>query len=281
MKDFRLTRILLTSLLLVLGVMGSGMDAALKVYRISGDVMVKTKTGIRKAERRETVLPVDELMIPDGGSVEILDSETHRIYVSAKTGNMTVKNLVEDAQEQASSVTKRTNKKVLDAIADNAAARRNSYSVGGISIHETDAVMHAPLVCPDSVSYLTYLMTLQQDNDGEDMFDIILMRRQSQEDEEAFNFSVFNTLAKPLFYNVIDIRDGNSSELYFPRNPIARPKKESIASEYRFLPDDEIKGYIVIASEKDFTKEDMEKLMQPGYDPDEEYFFSLLLTSEE
>lgn len=281
MKDNRLTRILLFVFIVMMAGIWSGLDAALKVYRISGDVTVKTKAGTHKAERRETLLPADELVIPAGGSVEILDSDNHRIYVSDKTGTVTVSNLVDEARANAASVTKRTNKKVLDAIAENAAARRNSYAVGGISFHETDAVMHAPVACPDSVSYLAYLMSLSGNFEEEDQFDIILMRRQCQEDDEAFNFAVFNTLSKPLYYNVVDIRDGHSTDLYLPQNPIARPKKESIASEYRFLADEEVKGYIVIASEKDFTSEDVEKLMQPGFEPDEEYYFSLLLTSEE
>lgn len=274
----RATKILLSvlSICLIAGIFSTS-SASLKVYRLNGNVSVQTKSGSKKLARRDELSQSDIVTVPKGGYIEILDSKTHRIYTSNRAGKSSVKKIMETAEADAAGVTRRTNKKVLDAIAENAATKKNSFAVGGISIHETDAVVHAPIACPDSISYLAFLMQIDRNTDTEDSFDIILMQRETVDNDDSFNFAVFNTLSKPLYFNVIDINSGEDASLYFPGNPIARPKKETIIQEYRFAQDDDTDGYIVIASDKDFTAEDVKMLFRPGYEPEEDYYFSLLL----
>ncbi len=58
-------------------------DAALKIYRLSGDVKIKQPSGLSVLQRRDAVKPSDKLVIPAGSKVEILDSESRRILIVA------------------------------------------------------------------------------------------------------------------------------------------------------------------------------------------------------
>ena len=55
-------------------------SAALQIYKVKGNVtLAKGKMNVT-ASRRAYVNPADRLSIPAGGSIEILDTETHRIF---------------------------------------------------------------------------------------------------------------------------------------------------------------------------------------------------------
>lgn len=49
-----------------------------------------------------------------------------------------------------------------------------------------------------------------------------------------------------------------------------------VAEEYVFLPNADGRGYVAIASDVDFTLDDVKRLLEAGYDPDDEYYLTIL-----
>ncbi|MDE6693258.1 MAG: hypothetical protein K2K05_07715, partial [Muribaculaceae bacterium] len=88
---------LLFKLLLILTIIAplpQNLDAALKIYRLSGNVKIKQPSGLTLLQRRDGVKPSDVLVIPDGSKVEILDTDTRRIFTSTGQGTFSVKDII-------------------------------------------------------------------------------------------------------------------------------------------------------------------------------------------
>ena len=247
----------------------------LKIYKIKGEVTVKTSGGTRKGEKRQTVAASDVLNIPRNAAVSILDTREKRVYSSLSQGRISVKQLIDQAKSNASNITRTTNDMVLEAVADNARSKSEGFGIAGASIHEANAVIHAPMDLPEGMSYLAYLRGL---GDGvyNDEYDVILLRRDINYDDETFNFAVFNTLSKPLYFNIIQQRTDREPELHFLDNPIAAPRTQTVVEEYLYLLPDYPDGYIVVASDRDFTIEDVKNLLNPRYEPEADFYFTLL-----
>lgn len=279
--------ILLTKKLLVTAIIGAfailiGTEAmaSLQIYKVKGEVTVKSKAKTKKAERRAILEPTDLLSIPKGGSVDILDSKTHRIYSSIGTGNMTVKALMEKAESHAADITRNINRKVMAAVADNADQKRTGYDAMGMTIHETDAIAHPPVEIPEGMSYLSYLLEKAKDPESTHQAYISLgtlsVAGEDIDFDTPFNFVLHNSMRQPLYFNVIERDSYNGMQLFFPQNPIAAPKTETVASEYIYLPDVEDHVYVAIASDFDFTLDDIKRLLEAGYNPDDDYYLTIL-----
>lgn len=250
--------------------------ASLKVYKLKGNVTKKTRSGKTVLQRRTDVNTNDVISIPPGASVDILDTDSRRIFSSTKSGETTVAGLIEDAKKDASSLTRNTNRKLLSAVADNANTKVSGYGAAGLSHHQTDGVLSGLTALPEGVSLLSYLMNFPDEKEYDDMADVILMRRDYEEGDDSFNFSVFNTLDTPLYVNVIDQNPSdNNLSFYFEENPMAAPRKETLIPQYRFILPDEQTGYIVIASPSPFSLEDVRKLLSPSFSPSQDFYISL------
>lgn len=253
-------------------------DAALKVYRLKGNVTRTAASGKSGAlTRRETVAKSDMLSIPAGGSVEILDTQTQRLYASVATGKMSVADLMSRADRDAASVTAKTNDKILRAVGDNARERRASFGAAGLSLHQTDAVLNTPEALPPGTSFLSYLMNLDPAVEFEGSNDVVLLRRDYGDGDTSFNFSVFNTLTEPLYVNVIPQQPAYGALTFlFGDNPLVSPRSETLFPQYRFLLPESKTGYIVIASPSPFTLSDAERLLDPDHTPKQDFYLSLL-----
>lgn len=208
--------------------------------------------------------------------MEILDSDSRRIFTSTGEGTFAVKDIIAKAKATASEITDRTNRQVLAAVKDNAASQRSRFGKSGVSRHETDAGINGLIALPEGVSYLSYLMGISPTDEYDSDNDIVLMRRDFSESDDTFNFAVFNTLDQPLYINIIDQKPDGELSMYFQENPIASPRGETLIPEYRYLLPVDTHGYIVIASDKDFSLTDVKRLLDSNYTPDQDFFFSLL-----
>lgn len=274
-----ITKRILISLLPVLAVIAltasSNPNLPLKIYRLQGEVTLQTPFGERKVQRRDALSLSDVLRIPSGGRIEILDSDSHRIYSSTSTGLISVRKLLEKAVADASDVTKKTNAKVVESVKENAKTRA-SYNVTGLSVHETDGLSQGLLALPSGVTYLAYLMNLSTDQSYDDKNDVILIRRDYSDSDDTFNFAVFNTLDCLLYVNVIDQHPDGELRFYFTENPVVKPRAETLIPEYRYLLPVKTTGYIVIASDANFTIDDVKRLLDSNYSPNQSFFYSLL-----
>ncbi|MDE6017892.1 MAG: hypothetical protein K2G85_03660 [Muribaculaceae bacterium] len=277
-KRLLIPALALTALIIPAGVRDA--SATLTIYKVKGNVTVKTKADKAvKAERRAVVAPADLLTVPEGGNIEILDSDTRRIYSSVNSGKMTVKKLMEKAEDHAASITRNINRKVAAAVAENGRQNRTGYDALGMAIHETDAIAYPDVAIPDGMSYLAYLIGNASGPDADHQNYIRLATTTSAANDSTFNFVVLSSVHEPLFFNIIDRKNKDDIQLLLPQNPIAAPKTVTVASEYRFMKDENgigNDGYIVIASDKDFTAAEIKKLLEPGYEPENDYYLSIL-----
>ncbi len=250
--------------------------ASLKIYKIRGEVTVTSGNASRKAVKRQSVLPSDILTIPRNAGVTILDEKDNRVFESLSQGKIKVEDLIKEARKNASAITKATNEMVWEAIADNAKTKSANLGIPGVSVHVANAVIHAPIDLPDGVSYLSYLRGLGGKEEYNDEYDEILLRRDINYDDETFRFAVFNTLSQPLYFNIIQQRADCEPEFFFLDNPIASPRSQTVVEEYLYVVPDYPDGYIVVASDRDFTIEDVRKLLDPGYEPEADFYFTVL-----
>lgn len=267
------------TLIITAAFVSSDAYALLQIYRVKGKVTVTSGKNKWQAQRRAKVVPSDLLAIPAGGSVDILDSESHRIYSSTKSGKMTVKDLIKKAKDHAANITRNINRKVIDAVIDNASPKRSSYDDIGVTLHETDAVLPSLVDIPEDMSYLAYLMSASNDPDSLHQSFISLSRINIESDErheEAFNFAISSSARKPLYFNVIAKGNDNEIRLLLPVNPIANPQSSTTANEYVFFPDSDTKGYIGIASDSDFSIDDVRHLLDNDYRPEATFYLTTL-----
>ena len=254
--------------------------AALQIYKVKGNVTVKGKSKAIKAERKANVAETDLLTIPKGASIDILNTDNRRIYSSRDAGKMTVKTLIEKANAHATDITGNINRKVMAAVADNAGEKRSGYNAMGMAIHETDAIALPPIAVPEGVSYLDFLMT-DTSNPDSAYHDFMTLRLEpSKDDDGTFCFTIDNHMHETLFFNIIEKTDDNDIRLFFPINHIAAPKTTTTASEYRFAADPDGARYVAIASDIYFTLDDIMKLLEPGFEPEEDYYLSAVTARE-
>lgn len=269
-----------TLLILAVGLATAELSAALQIYKVKGNVMVKKGNMNLTATRRSNVVVSDLLTIPKDGAVDILDSKSRRIYSSTETGEMTVETLMKKAESHAADITRNINRKVISAVADNAGQKRSGYDALGMAIHETDAIANPPVELPKGVSYLAYLLENVKDPDSTHQSYISLSRTaaddESMDFDAPYNFVLHNSMRQPLYFNVIEKDEKEGIRLFFPQNPVAAPKTETTASEYTFVPDFSTRAYVAIASDVDFTIEDVKKLLEAGYNPDDDYYLTIL-----
>lgn len=277
MKTITLKRTLTTATFVLCAViLALQASASYKIYKVKGDVSIKSKNGKPvKAQRRADVSLTDVVSIPKDGSLEILNSDSHRIYSSVSTGKMSVKSLINKAEKNAANITRNINKKVMAAVAETGSQKRTGYDAMGIAIHETDFVAGPPVPLPDGMSYLRYLLTDDTDPDAIHQ-NFLSIKTPSADDDETFNFVIENFIDKPLYFNIISRNNGDNINFCFPKNLIVAPESESVIAEYTYLKDNKDKGYVVVASEADFSLDDAKRLLEPEYVPSQMYYLSVI-----
>lgn len=281
MKQPRLKKPIVAALLALSAALTSAdITAALQIYKVKGNVIVRKGNMRITASRRSNVVGSDLLTIPKDGAIDILDSKSHRIYSSTETGEMSVETLMKKAESHAANITRNINRKVIAAVADNADQKRSGYDTLGMTIHETDAIAHPPVDLPKGVSYLSYLLENVKDADSTHQSYISLSRVTADGDSPDFdapyNFVLHNSMRQPLYFNVIEKDEKEGIHLFFPQNPVAAPQTETAASEYTYVPDFSTRAYVAIASDMDFTLEDVKKLLEADYNPDDDYYLTIL-----
>lgn len=252
------------------------LEASLKVYKINGDITLKSGNRWKPLQRRAEIASSDMLRIPAGATIEILDSDTRRLYSSLTSGDMSVNTIINEAINDADRVTLKANQRILTSINESGRKREPQFNGSGISIHDTDASTALTAFDP-SKPYLRQLMQLPADAHYNDSTDIILIRRDITDSDNTFNFAVFNTLDQYLYINIIDQNDNGEINFYFNENPIAKPTGETVIGEYRYLLPEEHSGYIVIGSDMPFTADDIRTILNGGTPKAEGNFFYSLL----
>lgn len=263
--------------LLLMTVASPLLEASLKVYRIKGDITMRSGNTWKPLQRRAIIGSADMLRIPADARIDILDTDTRRLYSSVSSGDISVKALISAATADAADMTRKTNRRILASVSENGAARKSRYGSTGLSMHDTDAGTNSLASFDPSSPYLLQLMKLHPDSVYNDYSDIILIRRDIAKDDDTFNFAVFNTLDIPLYINIINQNDSGDINFYFNENPLVNPRGETVITGYMYILPEEPSGYIVIASDKPFSADDIRSMIK-GDSPSTggDFFYSLL-----
>lgn len=276
----RVRKLLIISLCFVAGIAA---DAAnlIKIHSVEGNVLLSRGGTSIKVRPGTVVKESDMVQIDRNGKVEF-NFNGKNVFTSTSIGSLSVEKRIDDAKKSAKNIVRLTNSKIRESLMANAASSnsKNNSGVPGVAIHTTDKVVKT-VAAPDGMSYLVYLRSLKSGEDYNNSKDLILMRRDYGIGNDSFNFAVFNTLDIPLYFNIIDQSNARMPELYFEDNHLAVPKDETIVDAYRYLIPDFEEGYIVIASNRDFTPDDVLKLLDPAFHPEADFYFSLLWLSND
>lgn len=100
------------------------------VYKISGNVQMKTSEGWGKVERRTAVTAADVFRLAADSQVGIIDNTTNRIYYSDKPGEQRVAAIINAAKRQADEITGRMNDQIRKSAEANASGGSSYASVG-------------------------------------------------------------------------------------------------------------------------------------------------------
>ncbi len=255
-------------------------NADLQIRYLRGDVAVnKAKVGGHTAQRYEKIKNNDILSIPKGGVVKIHDSKTKGLYKNISHGDISAGNLIAMAMDNSIINVKTVNDSIWDVIKRNGNSQKKTYEKRGVSFHKTHDIVTQPVDLPEGMSYLSYLMSIKNENQHDVMGDYIGLRREYVSDDYSeFYFSVWNDLDSVVYVNVIDQHPEIEDDIrfYFDENPIAEPCTITAVRNYEFY-SPEPGGFIIIASEKNFTIEDVKRLLDSEYHPKENYYFSILI----
>lgn len=265
--------------LLTLSILGSALDsdANLRIHTLNGNVKVNQTVAKKGTEVKKT----DRLDIPKDGEVKIHDTDNKKLYKNVTVGNMTVESMIAAAEEKS----RLSIIKIIDVIWDNIKSNGNSqketYKSRGSSRNITHDIVAQPVDLPEGMSYLQYLMTLKSMDQHDVMNDYVLVRRVYNDTTDDFNFAFWNDLDSVVYVNVIDMHREMEGDIqfYFPVNPLIEPFDTTVVEDFEFY-SPEGGSYIVIASEKNFTIEDVKKLLDSEYRPEENYYFSILIADK-
>lgn len=276
----RLKVLLIISIFTLSGALALGAANQIKIHNVEGNVLLSRGSKTMKA-RPGTLVKESDVLQLDGNSKVEFNYNGKNVFTSATAGRQTVAHRIANAKKEAGKIVKLANSKIRNAFVANAGGggKRNE-EIPGASIHNTDKVVQTADV-PGGMSCLSWLRTLKSGEEYNNSKDLILMRRDYGIGNDSFNFAVFNTLDIPLYFNIIDQSNARMPELYFEDNHLAVPEDETIVDAYRYLIPEVEEGYIVVASNRDFTPEDVVKLLNPAFQPDADFYFSLLWLSDD
>ncbi|MDE6340715.1 MAG: hypothetical protein K2K93_00195 [Muribaculaceae bacterium] len=262
--------------IMALSILGMALDsdANLKVHSVEGNVKVNKIAAQKGTEVKKS----DRLDIPNDGEVKIHDTDNKKLYKNVSKGNMTVESMIAAAEEES----KLSILKIIRTIKDNLHSIKETYSSRGASQHITHDVVAQPIDLPEGMSYLRYLMTLKSESQYDTNNDFVLFRREFNDPgkDSSFKFAFLNDLDTLVYVNVIDMRpEEDDIQFYFPVNPLIKPYETTVIEDCEYYTPGPA-AYIAIASEKNFTIEDVKKLLDSEYHPEENYYFSILITDD-
>ncbi len=264
--------------LLTMSILGVAIDseANLRIHSVNGNVKVNKSTTKPNTEVKKS----DRLDIPTGGMVKIHDTESKKLYKNVSEGTMTVENMISAAEEKSRLGIGKIIAGIWNEIRSNGNSQAETYKSRGSSRHITHDIVAQPVDLPAGMSYLQYLMSLQDESQHDIMGDYVLLRREfcDSTNKSDFKFAFWNDLDSVVYVNVIDMHPEmeNDIQFYFPVNPLIEPYDTTVVEDYEFYSPDG-GSYILIASEKDFTIEDVKRLLDSEYRPEENYYFSILI----
>ena len=207
------------------------------LHSVSGDIKVESGGKTLAAKPGMTVKPIDFIIIPKGGKVEILNDVDKRIYTSITPGRFSVTKLMIDARGTASNNTanvasrmslgRKTGNDGKNVYVDKGMVRRSLavYDPEG-DMMEMDAVTLGQFVA-------SRLLTGKYESDEPSPVTLT----KSHLDEGGLGFRLENTLQIPVYFNILRVIRGEKpsveiSQLGQPAGSYIVLPQQSISREH-------------------------------------------------
>lgn len=236
--------------------------AQYSVYTLSGDI---TTTRGKRLRPREPLAAGDILDLCPSCRIKILDNATRRVYHSTATGRIRVSDIVTRAEKDARDITRHATDRIMAGAGRSGGASRAGRR--GLSRHMTNAGGDSSAIT------LRELIDMPPQTPYDNEESEILLGRCIL-DDGLFTFTVFNTLSRPLYVNVVPKTADPTP--YFAEPACAAPRRETIIDQYTFALPSNPEAYILIASPRPFTAADIAALLTAGTPPAAPFYFYLL-----
>lgn len=208
-------------------------SAHYSVKSVSGNVRLRQGSKTVTATAGMEIKPADLIIIGDDSSIDVLDSIDSQIYSARTPGQMTVTRIMFDAKKKARSNSGTVHDKIrMGKTADSGSGVifiEKGKVTRALSTYDPDA--ERVQVDVDLLSQRLYAMLSDSLHDiGSQKSPVVI--RNSHNDGNGILFSVENTLAFPIYFNVIKLGDDgvvSISELGQPVGSYALQPDQSIA----------------------------------------------------
>ena len=191
----------------------------------------------------------DILNVKKGGSVTIVERSTGRVFVTVKTGKVSVQKRLVDVENNAQGVFAALNSTVLESIKKRGNDNRHYGSVGVVTRGCDTCPIPVDIYDSLYASILHFANTSQSDNEAKGI-DVA----KSYIPEGTLSISIKNVSDKLLYCNAVKITDGQPSVCYFFDDldfiPLAPGDKVDLTS-FPLVKDDG--QYFLIASETNLS----------------------------
>lgn len=208
-------------------------SAHYSVKSVSGNVKLRQGSKTVTATAGMEIKPADLIIIGDDSSIDVLDSIDSQIYSARTPGQMTVTRIMFDAKKKARSNSGTVHDKIrMGKTADSGSGVifiEKGKVTRALSTYDPDA--ERVQVDVDLLSQRLYAMLSNSLQDLDAMKSPVTIRN-SRNDGNGILFSVENTLAFPIYFNVIKFGDDGViciSELGQPVGSYALQPDQSIA----------------------------------------------------
>lgn len=231
-----------------------------QIKSVIGEVTLRhtNKTSWIKANALVYVDLDDILNVKKGGNVTIVEKSTGRVFVSAKTGKISVQNRLIDAEKNAQSVFSSLNSKVRESVKKHGNDTRHYGSIGVVTRGCDTCPITVDIYDSVYANILYFSNTYQSDYEinGIEVEKIYVP-------EGTLSITLKNTSDKPYFCNVVNITDGQPSICYYFEDMDFIPLESGDRVDLTSFPlNKDDSQYLLIVSENNLSVE----LLQATFD---------------
>lgn len=265
-------KILLLWLLLgfVIPTMGQG---RYRIYQCNGEVTWQQfrKTEWLPLEKRQSVALPDLLRIPQGAVVTILDSSTRALYRSTNSGEMRVKQLIDEALAQSAALCRTVNAEIRAQL-DAKQSSQKAYAMAGVVYRGTQAD------ASEEALYAALYPAVEEVRNGN--FAIAGARWSLQRkavEEGIFCFEVTNKTTEPRYVNVLRVTADAATFCFRfadaeAEQSVLIPAKENrLVSQFQFVEEGDDATYLLVVTDAPYSPQAIEmrlkNRMQPQTEP--------------
>lgn len=199
-------------LLFVLAVSPS-VYAHFKVFSVKGEVLVKQSGKTEKAVEGADISPAAIIIIPDGGSVEILDTRDSKTYKSTTPGQHSPSNIIFEARKQSVGTVSAVNRNLKIGRSGSSTDRDKVVYLAKGKVTRTlenyDPASDTLQIDNEMLGRFVARQLSRPESVNRQQFPVAIDSKQTP--EGALQLSVRNTLAFPVYFNVLKIDSSDPS----------------------------------------------------------------------